>query len=132
MGAHVGVFGPYFIPIAIFFAFTSILGNYSCSEMATVYLGVGHHAALTGLRIIVLVMGVWGAPQGVATVFDAADASMGLMVPINLVTIVALSGRVMKLSHDYSDQRRQDVELRFHAADHPDITGIDPTIWAHD
>lgn len=133
MADHIGAFGPYFIAIAIFFfAFTSIIGNYSYSEMAMVYLGAGHHAALTGLRAIVLIMVVWGALQAAATVFEAADASMGLMATINLVAIVALSGTVAKLTRDYFRQRGEGVEPRFRGADYPELTGIDRTIWTAD
>ena len=40
LGEHIGVVGPYFIAVAIFFfAFTSIIGNYSYSEMAMTFLG---------------------------------------------------------------------------------------------
>jgi len=46
------------------------------------------------LVIVGLLMVVWGAYQTVATVFDAADASMGLMATINLIAIVALSGMI--------------------------------------
>ena len=46
LAQHIGAVGPYFIAVAIFFfAFTSIIGNYSYSEMAIVYLGP---AAATG------------------------------------------------------------------------------------
>ena len=42
LAEHIGWIGPYFIAVAIFFfAFTSIIGNYSYSEMAMIYLGSG-------------------------------------------------------------------------------------------
>jgi AGCS family alanine or glycine:cation symporter len=133
MGEHIGAAGPYFIAVAIFFfAFTSIIGNYSYSEMAMVYLGAGHKNALTGLRIVVLVMVVWGALQAVATVFDVADASMGLMASINLIAILALSGTVVKLTKDYFDQRKLGLEPRFHGHDYPELKGVDRTIWTRD
>ncbi|MEH6499159.1 MAG: sodium:alanine symporter family protein [Pseudoalteromonas distincta] len=80
MESHIGVAGSYFIAIAIlFFAFTSIVANYSYAENAMTFLGVGNTAGLTVLRIAALGMVVWGSMQAVATVFNAADASMGLM-----------------------------------------------------
>jgi AGCS family alanine or glycine:cation symporter len=131
MAEHIGVAGPYFIAVAIFFfAFTSIIGNYSYSEMAMVYLGAGSHTALTGLRVVVLVMVVWGALQAVATVFDTADASMGLMATIHLVAIVALSGTVVKLTRDYFAQRARGIEPRFHGSEYPELKGVDRTIWS--
>ena len=131
---HVGVFGRYLIAIAsVFFAFTSIIGNYSYSENAMVYLGLGGKNGLTALRVAVLAMVIWGAVQAVATVFNTADASMGLMATINLIAILALSGTVVKLTKDYFDQRRNGVEPMFHAKDYPEIADeIDHTIWTRD
>ena len=78
----------------------------------------------------VLVMVVWGALQAVATVFNTADASMGLMATINLIAIVALSGTVVKLTRDYFEQRKAGVEPIFHAADYPELGDkIDHSIW---
>jgi AGCS family alanine or glycine:cation symporter len=134
LGEHIGVFGSYFIAIAIFFfAVTSIIGNYSYSEMAMVYLGVGNATGLLVLRIAVLAMVVWGALQAVATVFNTADASMGLMATINLIAIVALSGTVVKLTKHYFEQRKTCAEPNFHAADYPELGGkIDQSIWSRE
>jgi AGCS family alanine or glycine:cation symporter len=128
---HIGSIGPYFIAIAIFFfAFTSIIGNYAYSEMAMSFLGLGSRTGLLGLRVIVLIMVVWGALQAVATVFNLADASMGMMATINLIAIVALSGTVVLLTRHYFDQRKAGVEPKFHIAEHPGIAkGVDADIW---
>jgi len=134
LGAHIGSAGPYFIAVAIFFfAFTSIIGNYSYSEMAMVYLGIGNRTGLLALRCALLAMVIWGALQAVATVFDTADASMGIMATINLIAIVALSGTVVKLTRDYFIQRKAGVEPRFHGRDYPELgDGIEHTIWTRD
>lgn len=129
--AHFGEAGKYFIAIAIFFfAFTSIIGNYSYAENAIVYLGHGHLTGIVVLRVLALAMVVWGAVQTVATVFDTADASMGLMATINLIAIVLLSATVAKLTRDYFAQRKAGAEPVFHARDYPELgEGIDPNIW---
>ncbi|EXU83628.1 hypothetical protein AX23_04020 [Brucella melitensis 548] len=63
--------------------------------------------------------------------FDAADASMGLMATINLIAIVLLSGTVKKLTVDYFAQRRAGQVPTFHAADYPELQGqIDMEIWS--
>lgn len=128
---HIGSFGPMFISIAIFFfAFTSIIANYVYAENAMVFLGIGSRGGLTLLRSAALLMVVWGAYESVATVFDAADASMGLMASINLVAIVLLSGTVAKLTRDYLAQKRAGREPVFRADDFPELKGqIDNTIW---
>lgn len=127
---HFGSFGPMFVAVAIFFfAFTSIIGNYSYAENAVVYLGGGKTGILV-LRIAVMGMVIWGALQAVATVFNFADASMGLMATINLIAIVALSGTVAKLTRDYLAQRKAGKMPTFHLSQHPDIgRGVDPEIW---
>ena len=131
LGEHIGSAGSYFVAVAIFFfAFTSIIGNYSYSEMAMVYLGVGRHEGLMVLRVVVLLMVVWGSLQAVATVFNTADASMGLMATINLIAILALSGTVVKLTKDYFEQRKAGKEPIFHAADYPELGDqIEHSIW---
>ncbi|GLK71294.1 alanine:cation symporter family protein [Ancylobacter dichloromethanicus] len=131
MNHHIGWIGPYFIAVAIFFfAFTSIIGNYSYAEGALVYLGVGGHTGRAVLRVGVLAMVIWGAHESVATVFNAADASMGLMATVNLIAIVLLSGLVARLTRDYLEQRRAGKKPVFTAATMPELAGqIDAEIW---
>ncbi|MEI4471467.1 alanine/glycine:cation symporter family protein [Frigidibacter sp. MR17.24] len=128
---HFGSFGAVFVAVAIFFfAFTSIIGNYAYAENAMEFLGFGNRGGLLVLRIAALAMVVWGAVQAVATVFNFADASMGLMATINLIAIVALSGTVAAVTKSYLNQRLIGKQPRFHLSDHPGLMkGVDPTIW---
>ena len=128
---HIGAGGSYFVAIAIlFFAFTSIVGNYSYAENAMTYLGLAGKTGIVVLRSAVLLMIIWGSVQTVATVFNTADASMGLMATINLVAIVFLSGTVAKLTKDYFTQRSRGEEPRFHGADYPELSDeVDHEIW---
>jgi AGCS family alanine or glycine:cation symporter len=132
MQVHIGSAGVAFIAVAIFFfAFTSIIGNYSYSENAMTFLGVGTGMPITILRAAVLAMVLWGSLQTVGTVFDAADASMGLMATINLIAIVLLSGTVAKLTSDYFAQKKAGKLPVFDAADYPELKGkIDADIWS--
>ncbi|MGK9067197.1 alanine/glycine:cation symporter family protein [Stutzerimonas chloritidismutans] len=131
METHIGSAGTYFIAIAIlFFAFTSIVANYSYAENALIFLGAGNKLGLTLLRVAALGMVVWGAYEAVTTVFNAADASMGLMATINLIAIVLLSGTVVKLTKDYMAQIKQGVVPTFKAADYPELKAkINNNIW---
>ncbi|WP_111493596.1 MULTISPECIES: alanine/glycine:cation symporter family protein [Marinobacter] len=128
---HFGAFGAYFIAIAIlFFAFTSIVANYTYAENALIYLGGGSTLGLTLLRLAALGMVVWGSYEAVITVFNAADASMGLMATINLIAIVLLSGTVVKLTKDYLAQRKDGKVPHFKAQEYPELAEkIDHTIW---
>ena len=127
---HIGAAGDGFVAIAIlFFAFTSIIGNYAYAESAMTYLKLGSKTGIAVLRVLVLLMVVWGAYESVTTVFNAADATMGLMASVNLVAIVALSGLVVKLTRDYFEQQRKG-QPRFDPAQYPELDGkIDGEIW---
>lgn len=134
LDVHLGPVGTYFIAIAIiFFAFTSILGNYSYAENAMVFLGLDGKAAITTLRAVCLAMVVWGALQTVTTVFNFADAAMGLMAVINLTAILLLSGTVYRLTKDYFGQRKAGQEPTFVLEDFEGATkGVSPKIWNED
>ena len=129
--AHIGSFGGTFVAIAIFFfAFTSIIGNLSYAENAMTFLGAGGKIGMTFIRLFALAMVLWGSLQSVATVFNTADASMGLMATINLIAILALSGTVVKLTKDYFAQKRTGLEPTFDNDLYPELKGkIDSTIW---
>ena len=131
MSDHLGSFGSGFIAIAIlFFAFTSIVANYTYAENAVVYLGAGNNLGLTILRVAALAMVVWGGYEAVTTVFNAADASMGLMATINLIAIVMLSGTVVKLTRAYLAQRKTGEVPHFRSQDYPELhEKIDSNIW---
>jgi AGCS family alanine or glycine:cation symporter len=131
MEVHLGNFGGYFIAIAIlFFAFTSIVANYTYAENALIYLKGGNSVGLTLLRLAALAMVIWGGYEAVVTVFNAADASMGLMAAINLVAIVLLSGTVAKLTKDYLAQRKEGLVPHFKSKDYPELhEKIDSNIW---
>ncbi|WP_175485030.1 alanine/glycine:cation symporter family protein [Pseudovibrio axinellae] len=130
--AHLGDFGIYFIAVAIlFFAFTSIVANYSYAENAMIYLEHGWRPGLTVLRILSLAMVLWGAIQPVHTVFNAADAAMGVMASINLVAIVLLAPKVSLLTKDYLRQLKEGKEPLFDVSEHPELSeGVDAAIWS--
>jgi AGCS family alanine or glycine:cation symporter len=128
---HIGTAGKYVIAVTIlFFAFTSIIGNYSYAESAMAFLGLDGRGPIALMRAASLAMVVWGALQSVQTVFDFADAAMGLMATINLVAILLLSGTVVRLTRDYLAQRRAGEEPRFRLADFPGLDrGVDGEVW---
>lgn len=132
METHIGFGGPYFVAVAIFFfAFTSIIGNYAYAESALTFLGGNSRPGRAVLRLALLGMVFWGALQSVASVFNAADASMGLMATINLVAILLLSGQVAWLTRDYLAQRKAGRLPVFLAQSMPEVAPrIDAAIWS--
>ncbi len=130
MSHHIGGFGHYFVAIAIFFfAFTSIIGNYSYAENALTYLKWANKPGIFILRVLALAMIPWGAYESVAMVFNAADAAMGLMATINLIAITLLSGLVVKLTKDYIKQNKTHTPI-FNSDDYPELKkDIDLSVW---
>ncbi|MDQ3618357.1 MAG: alanine:cation symporter family protein [Pseudomonadota bacterium] len=125
-----GDWGTIFLAIALFFfAFTTILGNYSYAESALLYLG-GGRVGLFLLRVAALGVIVWGVYSQVALVWSAADAAMAMMATLNLFALLGLSGVVVKLTRDYDRQLDEGKSPTFHAADYPELgDGIDREIW---
>ena len=95
------------------------------------FLRAGGRVGVTLLRLGVLAMVVWGALESVTTVFNAADASMGLMATVNMMAIVLLSGTVAKLTRDYRQQRKAGMKPVFDVAHFPELAGkVDTSIWS--
>ncbi|CAH0532667.1 Amino-acid carrier protein AlsT [Vibrio stylophorae] len=131
MTAHVGSWGGIFVATAIFFfAFTSIIANYSYAETNLMFLEHNHKTGLNIFRVVVLVMVMFGAMSKVQLVWDMADVSMGLMAVVNLIAIILLSGTVIKLSKDYNEQLRQGKVPSFDRSKYPELDElIDEGIW---
>lgn len=130
MTVFFGDAGSVFVAIALFFfAFTTIIGNYSYAENNLLYLGGGRKGLLV-LRLVTLAVVVWGVYSKVQIVWDAADASMAVMASINLVAILMLSGVVVKLTRDCDGQLRAGKTPEFLLPEHPDLArGVDAEIW---
>ncbi len=130
MTVFFGDAGSVFVAVALFFfAFTTIIGNYSYAENNLLYLGGGRKGLLV-LRLVTLAVVTWGVYSKVQIVWDAADASMAIMASINLVAILMLSGVVVKLTRDYDAQLRAGRTPEFRIEEHAEIAdGVDAEIW---
>lgn len=121
---HVGSWAPYFIAIAIiFFAFSSIMGNYYYGE-TNIELINAHKGWLQGYRILVLAMVMFGALAKVQLVWNMADLFMGLMAVINIVVILLLGKLASQVLDDYVVQRKKGLDPQFYAKN---ITGLKNT-----
>ena len=131
MESYLGPAGSTFIAVAIFFfAFTSIIGNYSYAENGIFFLKLDQGGGLLALRLGCLGMVLWGAVSKLDLVWNLADASMGMMATVNLIGIVALSGVVKKLTVDYLQQVKAGKQPTFNPDQFPEIVkGIDREIW---
>ncbi|GGA90609.1 sodium:alanine symporter [Neiella marina] len=122
LSTEIGAFGKYFIAVAIFFfAFTSIVANYSYAETNLVFLEHQHPSGLKFFRCFVLAMVMFGAMAELPIVWKLADLSMAFMTIINLVAILLLSGVVVKLAKDYNDQLDAGKLPTFDRSDYPEL-----------
>ena len=129
--AQVGSWGGIFVAVAIFFfAFTSIIANYSYAETNLIFLEHNNKKGLVLFRVIVLGMVMFGSMATLPTVWALADVSMGLMAIVNLVAIILLSGIVIKLAKDYNRQLDAGKVPTFDANDFPELKSqLEDGIW---
>ncbi len=131
LSSQVGEWGGIFVAVAIFFfAFTSIIANYSYAETNLIFLEHNHKAGLGLFRIIVLGMVMFGSVATLPMVWALADVSMGLMAIVNLIAIILLSGIVIKLVKDYNRQLKAGKVPTFDANDYPELKSqLEEGIW---
>ncbi|GLT17184.1 sodium:alanine symporter [Vibrio zhanjiangensis] len=131
LSSQVGSWGGIFVAIAIFFfAFTSIIANYSYAETNLIFLEHNHKAGLGIFRIVVLGMVMFGAVASLPVVWSLADVSMGMMAIVNLVAILLLSGIVIKLAKDYNRQLKAGKVPTFNSDDFPELKSqLENGIW---
>jgi alanine or glycine:cation symporter, AGCS family len=131
LNSQVGDWGTVFIACTIFFfAFTSIIANYSYAETNLVFLEHNNKRGLTLFRLLFLAMVMFGALANLPTVWAMADVSMGLMAMVNLVAIILLSGIVVKLTKDYNSQLDAGKLPSFDIEEYPELKSqLEAGIW---
>jgi len=98
-----GAWGEKFIAIAILlFAFTTVLGWSHYGSKAVEYLG--GKKAVKVYKVIFVVMIISGALLTSSLAWDISDTFNGLMMLPNLISVVALSGLVVKITRNYVDR----------------------------
>lgn len=121
LAVHVGSWAPYFIAIAIiFFAFSSIVGNYYYGESNIEFMNA-HKGWMFGYRIIVLAMVMFGSLAQVELVWNLADLFMGLMALINITVILLLGKIAFRVLDDFTMQRKTGKNPVFYAKSIPTL-----------
>lgn len=102
----------------LIFGFTTLIGNYFYAEANLGYIfgRDPRHGELIAFRVIAAFIVFIGAVAEFDLAWNVADVLMGLMVLINIPTIVVLAGRALNALEDYRKQRRQGVEPTYVAA----------------
>lgn len=120
MGTALGSFGPIFLAIAMsLFAFTTLIGNYSYCEGCLEFIikRAPKKAELLIFRMIATVLIYVGAVASAGFVWDTADMLQGLIVIVNVPTILILGNTAFKCLNDYVKQKKEGKEPEFIAAD---------------
>lgn len=107
---EIGSGGTIFVAIAIlFFAFSSIIGNYFYGEANLRYLTENKRIILL-FRILCGSMVMFGALASLELVWGMADICMGLMAIFNLIAITFLGKYAFRLLEDYRMQKRNGIK----------------------
>ena len=110
LNSQIGKTGTIFVAVAIlFFAFSSIIGNYYYGEANVRYL-TNNKIVMAVFRTIVCCMVMFGALASLDLVWSLADLCMACMAACNLIAITMLSKYAVKLLNDYIAQKKQGIK----------------------
>ena len=94
--------------IILFFAFSSIIGNYFYGEVNMDFIS-RRPVALNIFRAFVVIMVYFGAVANLGLVWNLADLFMALMAILNLVAITLLGRFAFIALRDYFDQKSRGI-----------------------
>ena len=107
---EIGSGGSIYVAIAIlFFAFSSIIGNYYYGEANLRYI-THNKWVMVLFRLMTGAMVMFGALASLDLAWSLADVCMGLMTICNLIAIVLLGKYAFRLLEDYREQKRQGIK----------------------
>ena len=107
---EIGSGGSIYVAIAIlFFAFSSIIGNYYYGEANLRYI-TKNKTIMAIFRLLTGAMVMFGALASLDLVWSLADICMGLMTICNLIAIVLLGKYAFRLLEDYREQKRNGIK----------------------
>ncbi len=121
MGAWSGVL---LTVTVLFFAFSSVIGNYFYGEI-NMYFITRSRLAMPIFRLLVVAMVYVGSVASLSFVWNMADLFMALMAMVNLVAITLLGKYAYAALDDYLAQKKAGVmEPEFDPHCLPDQTGV--------
>jgi AGCS family alanine or glycine:cation symporter len=126
LSAHIGEVGKTIIAVAIlFFAFSSVIGNYYYGECNLTFLCRGKSytkAAIQGYRAILAAIVFLGSLMTIDIVWALVDFFMVIMTTCNLIAITFLGKYAITLLDDYKQQRLTGKNPEYKAETCPEIT----------
>lgn len=125
LSAHIGEMGKTIIAVAIlFFAFSSIIGNYYYGECNLQFLCNGSRhtrKVVFAYRVFLAVLVFFGSLLTIDIVWALVDFCMVIMTVCNLIAILLLGKYALRLLDDYMAQRREGRDPVYHSSTCPDI-----------
>lgn len=125
LSAHIGEVGKTIIAVAIlFFAFSSVIGNYYYGECNLTFLCRGKSytkAAIQGYRAILAAIVFLGSLMTIDIVWALVDFFMVIMTTCNLIAITLLGKYAITLLDDYKQQRHAGKNPEYKAETCPEI-----------
>lgn len=116
LAATLGSFGPVFLTIAMsLFAFTTLIGNYSYCEGCLEFIlrRLPKRWELLAFRLWATVLIFIGAIANAGMVWNLADMLQGMIVVVNVPTILILGGTALRCLEDYTHQLKEGKAPRF-------------------
>lgn len=122
LNSQIGSIGSTYIAVAIlFFAYSSILGNYYYGEANIRFITDKKHV-IHLYRILVGGMVFFGSVASLNLVWSLADVTMALMAICNLIAIILLGKYAFRLLDDYLTQKKKGIKSPvFHKSKMKDI-----------
>ena len=129
LNSQIGNIGSTYIAIAIlFFAYSSILGNYYYGE-ANLRFITRNRNVINIYRILVGGMVSFGSTASLKLVWSLADVTMALMAICNLIAILLLGKYAFRLLDDYMQQKKNGVKSPVFSKDRMKDIEDDITCW---
>ena len=119
IASTLGTAGPVFLAgvAMMLFAFTTLLGNYSYCEGCLEFIlhrSIKKHELLL-FRLFATAIVFIGAIANAGLVWDTADMLQGMIVVVNVPTILILGGTAIRCLNDYVASRKRGENPVFHA-----------------
>ena len=128
MTYHIGPAGKYIVAVCIlFFAFSSVIGNYYYGECNLTFLCNGFEYTKAAIQIYRLLLGILiflGSLMTIEVVWALVDFFMVIMTVVNLTSIFLLGKYAMRLLDDYKAQLRQGKDPEYHSSTMPEISDV--------
>ena len=110
---HFPGFGSAFIAIALmFFAFTTIMAYYYIAETNVSFIAKqkNRKVLIWVLRVMILGSVYMGCISSAKMAWDLGDIGVGMMAWLNLIAIILLHNKVLRLFKDYNTQLKQGID----------------------